>query len=137
MKIENKTNYPTWVVERILNRTLKQHVKLEGDCKNFRWLYVLVRYSPNKYVRGYAWRSGRKIEVLLPRCLEWTLYHERKNGGGPCGREVAAVFDHELYHIRGIFGHRNHPDNLIFKNECADYAWADKWSERLKRGMIL
>ena len=108
MKIINKTNWQTLDLKRILTKALNEDDKIEGKCKNSKYLEVEI--------------------VDCPKSPKWVIEHYKKCGMGfPQGRraytgnaflngynmkmrlpeneidkrKLVKLFRHELTHIRG------------------------------------
>lgn len=123
MKIINKTQYDTKDLKKVFTETLKRNEKFEGKLYQKKRLVVIVKSNRgHKYVTGRAPYNGYCINLFLPK---ENLPLE----------ELAAVFDHEVYHLRGY--HHNAIGRFLKPTYKEDFAWANcypiKYQQKKKK----
>jgi hypothetical protein len=110
MKIINKTKYDTKDLRKVFTETLKRNEKFEGKLPQKKKLIVYVKSSRgSNHVSGRAPYNGYWIKIFLPK-------------ENPSLEQIAAVFDHEVYHLRGY--HHNAIGRFLKPNYKEEFAWA-------------
>lgn len=109
MKTINKSEADTNVLRKIFRKTLRYNTKLE--MKPIKKLTVVITNSRRSMrVSGRAHVGGWKVRMIVSKDAKPST--------------VAAVFFHELQHIRG-YDHKVLGTKVIYKD---DFQWANAYS---------